>query len=293
MIFDGGSNDGSVDIIKKYEKYLSYWESVPDKGQSHAINKGLTRATGEIFNWLNSDDYYEPEALQTIAASFEDPTVMMVSGRSRLFKDNNITVAYSKGADIYPGNLAKTIGQARIDQPETFFRLKAISEIGYLDDRLHYLMDRDLWIRFLLRYGLEPTRRIDNILVNFRLHDSSKTVSQVSGFEQESYLMYRSLALSAGAYSVQQALSDIYSDGSEYEYLVDDAQRQLICQSLHYFLLYLADHFYYQGMDGQSRQILKAIERHYISKEEQFRIKKIRFRSRWIPFWMRKLARNK
>lgn len=62
IIMDGGSKDNSVDIIKKYEKYLTYWESKPDRGQSHAINKGLKKCNGEIFNWLCSDDYLEPGA---------------------------------------------------------------------------------------------------------------------------------------------------------------------------------------------------------------------------------------
>ena len=67
IIIDGGSTDNSVEIIKKYESYVTYWESKPDRGQTHAINKGLERATGEIFNWINSDDILMPGALLAIA----------------------------------------------------------------------------------------------------------------------------------------------------------------------------------------------------------------------------------
>src|ERR1035437_4288596 len=70
IVIDGGSEDNSVEIIKKYEKHLAYWESVKDKGQSHAINKGFAIATGEILAWLNSDDTYEQNAIYNIAEWF-------------------------------------------------------------------------------------------------------------------------------------------------------------------------------------------------------------------------------
>ena len=72
IIIDGGSADNSVDIIKKYEKHLAYWVSEKDKGQTNAINKGLKIATGDIVNWLNSDDYYEPDALHKVADAFDE-----------------------------------------------------------------------------------------------------------------------------------------------------------------------------------------------------------------------------
>ena len=287
---DGGSTDGSVEIIKKYQKYLTYWESVKDRGQSHAINKGLEKATGDIFNWLNSDDYYEPGALHAIASSFDDPRQMMVSGRSRLFKQQNTTLAYSNGTDIYSGNLEKTIGQARVDQPETFYRMEAIRKIGPLNESLHYLMDRDLWVRFLLEYGLGATQKIDQILVNFRLHERSKTVSQKNGFETESFLMYRSLAASAGASEIYQALCDLhFSEGKEIQYLLNESQTDTICKSLHYFLLYLCDNYYYRGYDETSKRLLSVIDSAMLGSADIKLLKKLAFRLRWIPFWVRKL----
>lgn len=74
MIFDGGSSDGSVETIRKYENHLAYWQSEPDRGQSHAINKGFKRSTGQIICWLNSDDYFLPDTLKTVAESLADGT---------------------------------------------------------------------------------------------------------------------------------------------------------------------------------------------------------------------------
>src|SRR5688572_24844846 len=71
IIMDGGSTDGSVDIIRKYEPYIAYWVSTTDRGQSHAINKGFSLATGHLMGWLNSDDVYAPNALMSIAQSLQ------------------------------------------------------------------------------------------------------------------------------------------------------------------------------------------------------------------------------
>lgn len=195
FVFDGGSSDGSVEILKKYEKYLTYWESQPDKGQSDAINKGLVRATGEIVNWLNSDDYYEKSTLKIVGEAFTEESVNVLCCRSRIFfSENNQTSHYSSGTDVYPNNLAKAIGWARIDQPETFFRATAINKMGLLNPRLHYVMDKEWWIRYLWLFGQEKVYKSDEVLVNFRLHGESKTVSQKVGFVKESVSLYYTLA---------------------------------------------------------------------------------------------------
>src|SRR5690606_26910277 len=103
IVIDGGSTDGSVEIIRKYEKHLKYWVSEGDRGQSHAINKGLARCTGDVFNWLNSDDYLEPGALHTIAKIFEDPECNVFIGTSNVVKEGKV-LRQSRGTDVYAGN---------------------------------------------------------------------------------------------------------------------------------------------------------------------------------------------
>ncbi len=193
IIIDGGSTDNTLDIIKKYEKYITYWISEPDSGQSDAINKGLKIASGEIVNWLNSDDYYEPNILTKVAKEFENNNINIVSGRGRLFQLNQ-TVGYTKGVDIYPYNLAKTIGWLRMDQPETFYRSSAIKKMGHLNTSLNYLMDRDWWLKYLLIYGVNGISSISDVLVNFRLHEDSKTISQKEGFDIDHHSLFYALA---------------------------------------------------------------------------------------------------
>ncbi len=91
IIIDGGSTDNTVEIIKKYESHLKFWISEKDRGQAHAITKGLHHCTGEIFNWLNSDDYLEPGALRNIASGFKDGA-SMVAGKVRSVSYTHLTL---------------------------------------------------------------------------------------------------------------------------------------------------------------------------------------------------------
>ncbi|TAF64186.1 MAG: glycosyltransferase [Cytophagales bacterium] len=194
FIFDGGSTDNTLNIIKRYEKHISYYVSAPDRGQSHAINQGIERATGKVINWLNADDFYMPDALRLVGECFEDPNTKVVMARSRIFEHPNKTVSYSKGTDFFPKNLSKTIGQARIDQPETFFRKEAFDAVGLLNEHLHYLMDREWWIRYLLHFGLEGILPIEAVIVNFRLHNQSKTMTQQKHFAKERAMIWAAFA---------------------------------------------------------------------------------------------------
>jgi glycosyltransferase involved in cell wall biosynthesis len=176
IIIDGGSTDNTVEIIKKYESWLTYWVSEPDRGQSHAINKGLDKCTGEIFNWLNSDDWYTPGALFEVANAFmNNSSAQFVSGH-----ENHVEL--SGHENVHNGTFLKlsieeTIEFCELTQPSTFFKLNAIRSVNGVSEDLHYIMDGEMWVKLLLLYGQDNFIKIDKVLVNFRLHANSKTVS--------------------------------------------------------------------------------------------------------------------
>ncbi len=259
IIIDGGSTDGSLDIIKKYEKHLSYWTSEPDEGQSHAINKGIKKATGEIVNWLNSDDYYEPDALKTVSEIFEDPGINCFCGLSRILDENGL-VKISKGTDTYDNNLAKTIGWARIDQPETFFRREVWDKVGLLNEKLHYVMDKEWWIRYLLTFGLAGIKKSNDIIVNFRLHEESKTISQKSSFIEEGFIPYLLLAEGVKDHSyINLAYKYFKAPLKDNEFLDANIDNQLVKTALNYNKLYLADYMYFNKNYVASKAFLNQI----------------------------------
>lgn len=269
IIIDGGSADGSVDIIRKYEKHLAYWVSEPDNGQSHAINKGIRKAGGDIINWLNADDYYEPNALSAVADAFSDESVNVVMGKSAIVK-NNQTIRQSRGTDVYPDNLPKTIGWARIDQPETFFRKSAWDKVGLLNERLHYTMDREWWMRYLYCFGLKGIKRIENVLVNFRIHDESKTSLHAHKFQREHdtlfYLMTQAAQTPEIAKVIEENCHVDFSIDSQIAKWDDVA---LCRQSLNYYLLKKADELYYQDRSDLAKEFLRKINPEWLSEEDR------------------------
>ena len=194
IIIDGGSTDNTVDIIKKYEQHINYWISEPDRGQSDAINKGLEQCTGEIFGWINSDDYYCENALNVIGANFTED-IHVLCGYSRRF-DNK------KGAESSDVKLARTSLHYELEkdllshyfiQVPTFFKCSVVKELGGVNQNLHFVMDSELWLRYLLKYQYNKIKFIDDRLANYRLHDSSKTIAQQQGFQEEMLKVYQRL----------------------------------------------------------------------------------------------------
>jgi glycosyltransferase involved in cell wall biosynthesis len=195
IIIDGGSTDNTIEIISKYEKYISYWVSEPDLGQAHAINKGLSICTGDIFNWLNSDDFLEPDALQKIGYYFKDnPGMNILCGYTRCFFDEtNITShIYRMGIK---SSAANTILFPEMNQPGTFYRMNTIKSLGGVNQSLRYVFDNDLWFRYLNKYGLNNIGTTDYLLTHFRLHEKSKTVNDgYDAFDLESKAIYKWLS---------------------------------------------------------------------------------------------------
>lgn len=186
IIIDGGSTDETVDIIKKYESKITYWVSENDTGQTDAINKGFAKCTGDIFNWINSDDYYEPDSFFKLAKYFiENPDINVVSGREWGFNDIQPQEKILYEGSVVAKNVYETIRIGIIDQPCTFWRKAVIDDFFPLDIGTRYVMDRQLWWSYLLHYGQQQIHQSLDIFTHFRLHPKSKSISDGTLFETD------------------------------------------------------------------------------------------------------------
>ncbi|MCK4664233.1 MAG: glycosyltransferase [Bacteroidales bacterium] len=292
IIIDGGSTDNTVEIIKKYEKHLKYWVSEPDKGQSDAINKGLKHITGEIVNWINSDDYYNNGVFKLLNELFSDPKINVVCGRSRIFK-NNKTIKYTNGTDVYENNLAKTIGWARIDQPETFFRKSVLDEISPINTSLHYIMDRDIWIKYLLKYGLNNIIKTNETFVNFRYHTNSKTISLNKEFNIERNSYFNALSTAIGNNFISSKLKQLYKiNDINLNYLIKD-NKVLIINAINYFILLLIYEEYEKNNYNLVTELLKILNKKSLLQEDIKYLKKVEFKKKFLPVFIKNIIKRK
>lgn len=186
IIMDGGSTDGSVEIIKKYEKHLTYWQSKPDGGQYQAINAGFKRSTGEIMGWLNSDDKFHPGALHQVALAFRAMSqTEWITGRPTAWDDQGrlLTVfdhvpAWSLERLLYHGK-----NDYYIQQESTFWRRSLWDRSGSgLDTNWHLAADFELWCRF---FNYSELTGVDALFGGFRYHSGQKTDTMMDHYEQE------------------------------------------------------------------------------------------------------------
>ncbi len=171
IIIDGASNDGTLEILKKYPHLR--WISEPDQGQAYALNKGFKMATGEIIGWLNADDSYCSQVFQTVAQIFVNPEVMVLYGDGFEIDEHGTIKRpiISRGASS-EALIKYWKWQYEYIQPAFFFRRKVFDEVGYLDEHLYYAMDHDFFIRLSQRYDFHY---IAKPLASTRLHAASKT----------------------------------------------------------------------------------------------------------------------
>jgi glycosyltransferase involved in cell wall biosynthesis len=172
VIRDGGSTDGSVDIIRKYEPWISHWVSQPDGGQSRAINEAFEQTSGEVFQWLCSDDTFSPNALTTVGREFAADTdldVLLGWGEVEFVHDP----ARSRIAKPKWDRVREMPFHNTVPQQSCFFRRKAITRLPLLDEDLDYYMDYDLWCH-LLAQG-RTWRLIPEVLGAFRMYGDNKT----------------------------------------------------------------------------------------------------------------------
>jgi len=186
MIFDGGSSDQTVDIIKKYEEWISFWESKPDRGQAHAINKGFELASGDIVAWLNSDDYYLPTTLFKVAECFRNNQHALMLGDVDEFSlDRELGVQKMHNVDfqfmLYPMD-----GRWMWHQPGTFVPAEILKQVGLLEESLHYAFDKDWMFRLM---QVAPVYYMNSVLTRFRVHANAKTTASLNLTIEEIFLV--------------------------------------------------------------------------------------------------------
>jgi hypothetical protein len=191
MIVDGGSTDGSVEIIQRYSDRLAWWVSERDSGQAEAINKGLRRAKGEVVAWLNSDDLYLPGAIQQAVAAFQaNPGLGLVFGDAiTIDAQGNILNRLSFG----DWDLLDLVSFRIICQPAVFMRRAVLEKSGYLESSFHYMLDHHLWIKMARCAPIQHIggsidkggREQAAIWAAARHHPGAKNVTQAPGFSSE------------------------------------------------------------------------------------------------------------
>ncbi len=194
IIIDGGSTDGSVEVIRRYESRLAYWVSEKDSGQSEAINKGFRRASGTLFNWLNSDDVLFPGALQRLAQAFrEHPEADMVVGdhargdaRGRVIWTSAVPSlrAVPAWGWLSPGG-----------QQSTFIASRVFQQIGGVREDLHCIMDRELYHRILAGGGRFVRAR--GLIGLIRDHPECKGHTRALEWRHETERVYEHYRVSA------------------------------------------------------------------------------------------------
>ena len=199
FVMDGGSTDGSQEIIARYAHRLAGWVSERDRGQADAINKGFSRATGDVVAWINSDDYYLPGSLRAAVEALQaNPACGMVFG--------DVLAVNGEGQPInvmtYGNWDLEDLMQFRIiGQPSVFMRRSVLERAGPLDLSFHYLLDHHLWLRVAQH---APIRYIPQRLSAARYHASAKNVAMAGEFGKEAYRLVDWMA-------AQPGLADRYS----------------------------------------------------------------------------------
>jgi glycosyltransferase involved in cell wall biosynthesis len=193
-VVDGGSTDGSTDIIRRFQRQLDYAILEPDHGQSDAINKGLRRADGEIVGWLNSDDTLLPGALTRVGEYFTThPQCQWLIGccQETDGQGQPTRLLQPQGTFTLAGALIRR-GGFNVPQPATFWHRSIIEHLGFLDPSLHYCMDFEYWCR-MLAAGFVPDLT-KAVLATYRMHPHSKSCGQPRGFIETLIKIERSYA---------------------------------------------------------------------------------------------------
>ena len=171
IVVDGGSDDGSVRVIKEYERQLAHWISEPDDGQSDAINKGFVRASGDILCWINSDDVFVQGALGAVAESLGDKVApSWLIGSTQIVDSENRAIRVKVPRTVNQQTFIRW-GTSSFPQQSTFWTRSMWDRAGPLRKDLHYTMDLALWLKM---YDISAPLQVPKVLSSYRVHDQAK-----------------------------------------------------------------------------------------------------------------------
>jgi glycosyltransferase involved in cell wall biosynthesis len=180
MVADGGSTDGSVEVIKRYADRLAWWVSEKDRGQSHAINKAFERATGHVYGYINSDDFLFPGALETVGRTYAAGAKWVLGWVQTIEADGGewpqLPGTMAGASDWFVRN--------PVPQQASFWAAELWKKLGPFKEEFRYAFDYEFWLRMRFKAGVSPTV-VHKCLGSYRLHESSKTVSEWDLFEPE------------------------------------------------------------------------------------------------------------
>jgi glycosyltransferase involved in cell wall biosynthesis len=187
IVMDGGSEDSTLDILRKYEHAIDFWTSAPDKGQAEAINKGFARASGDVLAWLNSDDVYEMGVLAQVAEFFQEQLdIDVISGRCRLWygdaRDRLIDPSPLRTLEDFLRIKTNWRSDRWIVQPEAFFRRRALEIAKGIREELFFCFDGCLWMD-MAKAGCRFAS-LDRHWANLRMHEGQK-ISNGNGSQRE------------------------------------------------------------------------------------------------------------
>ena len=192
IVIDGGSHDNTIDVLKKLDNHIDYWISEPDNGQSDAINKGLLIATGEIINWLNSDDLLIENSLFEIAKEYKQYNPDILCGYCDYFSSDPLFTPF-RHRTVLCKDPESTLLRGEINQPSMFYKASIFKELAGVNVNLHCVMDLDLFYRYLIKYGQNKIVLSEKLYSKFRLHHDSKTSSLENRFINERKILMNSI----------------------------------------------------------------------------------------------------
>lgn len=211
IVMDGGSTDGTVEILKSYGKKLK-WVSKKDHGQTHAINKGLRLATGEVFAYLNSDDIYLPSTLQRVGEYYQKTKADWITGdcltiseAGAVSKNNWLISGYKRFLMFLYSPLTLRIADSMLPQPSTFWSRRAWEQVGEFNEDYHYVMDYDYWLRMSKYYRPYDLKVA---LSGFRFQENSKSQTGRVKLMREGMIALKK----NGASSIELLLHKLHSD---------------------------------------------------------------------------------